>query len=198
MDDSFDSIVSRLKTMREDCFDDLIEKDIGMRAIVYAFAETKETRDSLEKQTLPWREHAEWFVPKLNTVYQDGWFRKYSDLGKMQSKILTHICFDTAGSIINYKIADVSKALGPLLALLVWKEALSGLDPEVKDELWEKCSEVLEITLRRGFRREAKARLRDTFKGTQAEFIAEVNKTAEKDVLDRLKLIEKKVMNLGT
>jgi hypothetical protein len=194
-DKSFIAIVEQLNKMRQDCFDQLIERDIGMRAIVYAFADLKDTRDKINKKTATWKEHAEWFVPKLNKVYAAGWFGAYSDLATEQRRIHTHICFDAAGSIVNYKIADVPKAFGPLLALLILNQALPELTAERKAELWDQYSESLQATLRRGFRKEVKARLKDTFKGTQAEFIAEVNKTADKNVGERLKLIEKKVMN---
>jgi hypothetical protein len=197
VDESFKEIVETLKKMLHDCLDALVERDIGMRAIVFAFAELKTTRDVFKKKTSSWKEHAEWFVPKLNSVYADGWFKAHPDLSTEQRKILTHICFDAAGGIINYKIGDVSRALGPLLALLVWNQALGELTQERKVEIWDKYSEVLDPTLRRGFRKEHKARLKDTFAGTQAEFIEQVNKAANKSVIERLKLIEKKVINLG-
>jgi len=197
VDTHYKSIVGQLTTIRKDCFDELVELDIGKRAIVHAFAELKSFRDSLTGETGSWKKHAEWYVPKLNAVYQAGWFKSHNDLKREQRTLLTHICFDKGGSIINYKIGDVSKGLGPLLALLVLHEGLGEFSPEDQTRQWERFSEPLENTLRKGFRKEHRTQLRDSFPGTQTAFTAEVNKRADKSVVDRLTLIEKTATTAG-
>lgn len=196
VDEKYAAVVEQLRTMRHDCFDELIERDIGMRAIVYAMAALKKTRDDFAKKTLEWKEHAEWFVPKINAVYKAGWFKAQADLEKTKSKVLTHICFDTAGSIINYKMADVPKALGSLLALLVIREDLKKFTAAERATLWDAYGDALDSVLRKGFRKEQRLRLKDSFAGTQPEFIAEVNKKADKQVSERLKLIKVEVIGL--
>lgn len=197
VDTAYSSIVDRLRLLRDDCFDELVDRDIGKRAVVYAFSALKKTRDDFAKKTGSWEKHAEWFIPKINAVYQAGWLKAYSSLKKEQATILTHICFDTSGSIINYKISDVPKAFGSLLALLVTNQELSKFTAEQQAELWDIYGDALDTMLRKGFRKEQRTRLRDTFTGTHLAFIAEVNKQADKHVIDRLNLIQTKVMNLG-
>lgn len=197
VDSTYASVVEQLQKMRQNSFDYMIERDIGMRAIVYAFGALKISRDDFAKRTGDWKEHAEWFVPKLNEVYKAGWFRAYADLSKEQSKVLTHICFDTAGAVINYKLDDVPRALGSLLALLVIREARTKFKSEQKAELWDKYGDALEPTLRKGFRKEQRAILKPTFQGTQQDFIAEVNKKADKNVTARLKLIQEDIIRLA-
>lgn len=194
VDSTYESIVGQLKNIREGCFDELIEREIGMRAVIHSFSEIKNARDLTLKRTTDWKEHASWYTPKLNAVYAQGWFKKYSDLKKEQSKLLTHICFDPSGDIVNYKLGDVAKALGPLLSLLVVKESLGEFNDTQKAELWGTFSEPLEATLRKGFRKEHKARLKDSFNGTLAAFNAKVNEKADASVTERMKLIEKKVL----
>lgn len=197
VDDSYASILDQLRKLQEDCFDELVDRDIGKRGLVYAYAALKETRDDFLNRTATWEEHTEWFIPRINAVYRAGWFKAYAHLKKEQAKILTHICFDASGSIINYKVGDVPKALGSLLALLVASQGLGDFSAEQQAELWDDYGDALDTTLRKGFRREQKARLKDTFKGTQAEFIAEVNKRADKCVADRLVLIRATMMGAG-
>jgi hypothetical protein len=194
VDTAYTTVVDQLKTLRGDCLDELVDRDIGKRAVIYAFAALKETRDKFDGKTGSWKDHAEWFVPKINVVYKAGWFKAYSQLKKDHSRILTHICFDTSGSIVNYKLGDVPKAFGLMLALLVVNQDLKQFSAEQLAETWDTYGEELDSTLRKGFRKEHRARLRDTFKGTHLEFVAEVNKKAEEDVTERLKLIKKRVM----
>jgi hypothetical protein len=195
-DNAFETIVSQLARMRQDCFDELIERDIGMRAVMCAFGTLKGSRDAFAKKTLGWKEHAAWFVPRINAVYKAGWLKEYSELKNEQSKMLTHICFDPSGGIVNYKIVDVPRALGALLALLVVHHNLDEFTAEHRAELWDAYSDGLGTTLRKGFRKEQRAKLRDTFEGTQPEFIAEVNQKADADVKARLKLIRTKTLGL--
>ena len=83
------------------------------------------------------------------------------------------------------------------MALLVVQRAHSEFSAEQRAELWDTYSELLDTTLRRGCRKEQKARLKDTFEGTQAAFIAEVNKKTEKSVAERLKLIQARIVDVG-
>jgi len=185
-DESYDKVIDQLGVLRKDCFDELVDREIGLRAIISAFARLKTLRDSFAGQTLSWANHAEWFIPKLNKVYQDGWFKDFNALRADQRKALTHVCFDASGSIVNYKLTDVPKGLGALLALLITRQDLGALSAEDRTEIWETFGDVLESTVRKGCRREQKAILRDTFQGSQQQFIDKVNDEAEKKVVRQL------------
>lgn len=195
VDQAYSAVVEQLKNLRSDCFDELVDRDIGKRAVIYAFAALKEARDEFSGKTGSWKSHAEWFAPKLNQIYKAGWFKPYADLKKEQSRLLTHICFDSSGSIVNYKLGDVPKASGLFFALLIASQALKDFDEAQKDQLWDTYGEELDSALRKGFRRDHRAQLKDTFKGTHLEFVAAVNEKAAHDVTQRLKLIKKKLLS---
>lgn len=189
VDEKYGEIIDHLLILRSDCFDGIIDRDIGMRAVVYAFSALKFHRDDFSGQTGSWKEHAVWFVPMLNKVYKAGWFKSARLIEKNKLKILTHICFDPAGNIINYQIADVKKALGSLLALLIVKESLADFSSEQRDTLWDDFGDSLETPLKKGFRREVTAELSPDFVGTAAQLKAKILESLLKRVSARQKLI---------
>ena len=58
VDSTYKTTVERLEQMRQNCFDPMIDRDIGMRAIVHAFSALKESRDDFAKRTGSWKEAA--------------------------------------------------------------------------------------------------------------------------------------------
>jgi hypothetical protein len=100
--------------------------------------------------------------------------------------LLTHICFDEAGSIVNYKFHQVEDALGALFLLLVFRNEGEKLYLDVWDEV---SGERLNGTLRRGFRSTHRRQLQATFQGTHQQFKKEVNKRADMSTKERLKEI---------
>jgi hypothetical protein len=177
----FDRLVLDLEEIKNRLFDELVGRDVGMRAVVAAFATLKDFRDKRELGSLTWLEFAKWFVPGINKVYDQGWFETFQD--NSFSAHLTHVVFDPSGSIVNYKMRDAGVSLGTMIALLVIQA--EGDEDELADG-WEKLADDLRVPLRRGYRKRIRANLRDTFNGTAMEFIAKVNKAADHDVDEHL------------
>jgi hypothetical protein len=191
-DKAFDEVAGRLTELRDGTFPGLVGHDIGMRAILYAFAELKTYRDKCEKKTNSWKDHAEWFVPKLNKVNGDGWFQQFNKLDKDHRNNLIHVCFDPAGNIVNYKVNEVPKALGALLALLVANQGITDFKTaKIREELWEIFEPGLTSTLAKGFRKHIRSTEGANFKGTPEQVATKVRAKAEKKVAERLKSFRK-------
>jgi acyl-CoA-binding protein len=191
---AYDDIVEKLKALRSQQLDYLVDQDVGMRAVVYSFAELKMYRDKLDKKTHSWTEHAQWFVPKLNAVYEDGWFRAHEKLKKKHQTTLNHICFDPTGSIINYKVNDVPKALGALVALLIVRQAGTEFQkPTVKAEIWSGFGDSLASSLTKGYRKQVKSGEGKKFHGTPEQNAEKVRNRADALVALHLKSLAKLV-----
>jgi hypothetical protein len=193
---AYADIVKELERQRSAHLDALIDHTIGMRAVMHSFAELYKYRDSQSKTTLCWKKHAEWFVPKLNQVYQQGWFKSFSTQSADIKKRLTHVCFDSAGEIINYKVNDVRKAFGAMVALLIVRQAIKDFpDAATQEELWRIFEDGLESTLKKGYRRQVRSALSLTFKGTAAQLTKQVNIDANTKVAKRIAELQKFVFH---
>jgi hypothetical protein len=191
---AYDDIVEKLKTLRSQQLDYLVDQDVGMRAVVYSFAELKAYRDKFHQKTHSWIDHAKWFVPKLNAVYEEGWFRAHDKLKKKHQPTLEHICFDPIGSIINYKVNDVPKALGALVALLIVSQAGTEFQkPAAKAEIWSGFGDSLASSLTKGFRKQVKAGEGKKFHGTPEQNAEKVRDRADELVALQLKSLKKLV-----
>lgn len=179
-------IRERLEQLKKDAFPELLLRDLGMRAAVSAFADSKAFYDEFESRTTSWREFAEWCMPALNEVYSEGWFKSYSNQEPQRRKLLTHIAFDDAGTIINYKFHQVSSGFGAFLLLLVFRNRASE---ERLLDVWDEVSERLNTTLRRGFRSSHRRELAVTFTGTHQEFKKQTNRLAQESTNNRLREI---------
>ena len=91
---------------------------------------------------------------------------------------MTHIVFDQAGSIINYKVDAQENCFGALMSILLYVVGRSDVKPETVDTVWDDCSENLKTPLKAGYRRQFKAQLAPSFQGRLDEFKAEVQKKA--------------------
>ena len=183
--EKYDDLVGRFEELKNSSFPELLSREIGMRGVMYAFSESQEHFDRLRGEVATWEEYAEWFCKAMNAIHEEGWFESYDALGKEKRKLMTHIAFDGAGAIVNYKFNDIRNALGTLLVLFTFhygkgKKAWLG-------DVWEEFSDSLKVPLRRGFRKRYKQQLQDTFKGTLREFGQEINKRADSAVGRRLK-----------
>lgn len=183
----FEELVQDLEGIKNRLFPELIARDVGMRGVVAAFDLLKQFRDSRRKETIPWREFAVWFVDGINQVFEENWFDSFGMQDKVRKRLLTHVVFDPAGSIVNYKVRDAGAALGTFLALLVMSKLA---EPMELAEAWQDYAEYLRVPLRRGYRKLIRAELKDTFEGTSTEFKAEVNKQADHKVDEHLKDFE--------
>jgi hypothetical protein len=194
IDLKYRELVNKLTDLKGSSFDELLARDIGMRAVMQAFGSVKAAYDTQHEVTSEWDEYASWFLSGLNPVYAAGWFRSFSDCEKEQQDVLTHICFDPSGGIIHYKLGQQAGALGAVIGLLV-SYSIPG-SREVGDMVWDEVSDALQATLFRGHKKFFKSQLRDTWRGTSKELEAEAKKRADiaaptqldafSDLLDKL------------
>ncbi len=137
VENRYQEIVTDFIQIKHEILQELIQRDVGMRAVWSAFGTLKVLKDQIDEVTNEWQEFAEWFVENINAVYDEGWFRDVHSLQPNQTKYLTHVVYDPAGSIVNYKLNDVKDSLGTFMALLVAKN--SGLK-DLQDLAWEELS----------------------------------------------------------
>lgn len=131
----------------------LLALDIGMRGILSSFGDLYWTEDFKGN----WLTYSQWFTKYLNQVYDQDWF------GSRGSRLRLHITHNAAGLIVNHKIGDATKALGPLVSILVCGEATKSRDRATKEsmqEVWDECTERLMVALRAGYRTQHRAELR--------------------------------------
>ena len=174
----FEELVLKFEALKGKTFDELIIRDVGMRAVMAAFGSGKPVFDDDHKKTTNWMDYSKWFTPQLNGAYADGWFRSYMKLDPAKRTLLTHIVFDPSGSIINYKMEHVPSALGALLMIVLFSGGRKSLKPGTLDRVWDESSEALKGPLKSGYRKQFRAELQEDFKGTPAEFKEAVQKKA--------------------
>jgi hypothetical protein len=177
------SIRSELEALKSDTLPELLRRDIGMRGVMSAFGNAKSFYDDINSRTSEWVEYAEWFTHGVNKIYAERWFDGYHEQSREHRRILTHICFDEAGSITNYKYEQVSDGFGALLTFLVFSGRTADKALSV---IWDDISEQLRTPLRRGFRGAHRRDLKPTFHGSIKAFNAEVNKRAAQSTEERL------------
>lgn len=180
--DKFEKLVTKFEALKGRTFDELVVRDIGMRAVISAFGAGKELFDDDHKRTTTWLEYAQWFVPQLNAAHADGWFRSFMLLEPAKRSLMTHVAFDPSGAIVNYKVEHVGSALGSLLGLVIFAGGRGDLQQSTLDRIWDEWSEELKGPLRSGYRKQYRAELQEDFKGTPSEFKAAVQKKANAGV----------------
>lgn len=177
----FEKLVNRIDNTKQRVLPSTIGLDIGMRGLIYAFAQSRDEYKNIFKKNITWLDHAKWCVAEFNEMCDEGWFKSYNDLEKRKRNILTHIIFDESGSIINYKLEHVEDAFGSLLILLLFHK--KWLKKVMSNDQFENMRNTygynLRKTIEKGCRKAVKAELKDTFKGTIKEFDIEVKKKAE-------------------
>ncbi len=183
VDNRYHEIVMDFVALKQEAFQELIARDVGMRGVWSAFGVLKEIVDQYKEKTVEWMEFSKWFTNNLNTIYDQGWFKSWESQARLHQGLLTHIVFDPAGGIVNYKHSDVRDAFGSLLALLIVK---ADGDGELQERSWIEISVNLRKPLKKGFRKQFRAELRNTFSGSQVEFTREVNRLADEAVNIRM------------
>gem|GEM_PF-6548825 len=178
-----------------------LRKDIGQRAIFFAFFNLKKNLEKEAEKSIDWKEYAQWFTPLADNIYGEKWFEAYGELNKTQKKLFTHVCYDEIGTIINYKLDDVKNGMGNLITLLILKmnkdKTLPGdvnlnWDNFVKN-LWdEDISDDLNKTVKKGFNKKNKATLSEQ-QLTDAERKKQLKEMTEKDIKNYLKMVEKEM-----
>ena len=190
----FNEIVEELTDIKNTTFDEYLGLDIGMRGIMCAFSKAKGVYNKrlIEKgkKALSWEEFAEKFTPIFNDIYDEGWFRSFDIMEPGKQKLLTHIIYNAAGGVINYKIEHAEKALGAFLLILalnkVYKSSDTIIDENCFEEVWGEESNSLRNTAKAGLRRFFKAQLKDTFRGTAHELNEEVKRKSEEEATKQI------------
>ena len=174
-------IKKSIEHAKREHLDKLLQEDIGLRGIACAFGDLR----SRFYGPPDWFDYATRFTDSLNLVRDDGWL-SLEPKAKHRG-ILLHIAEDYGETVVNYRLESARNALGALTSLLV--AAYGAPWPDIWkfhwDALREARLEILEGTLRRGYRRQFKIELREQYPddGTLAR---EVNKKAEQATRRRL------------
>jgi hypothetical protein len=155
---AYDEVVHELVDFKNN-IPNLLQLDIGMRGIVYAFGELKAWYDAWYGECTSWLDYSKWFTKHLNRSFDQGWF------GKQGSTIRRHVTHNAADNIVNHKIGDAHKSLGAMVCTIICRNAYAGkevLDEENQwMEVWETFAEATLLpTLRSGYEKQHAADFR--------------------------------------
>jgi len=135
--------------------------DIGMRGVMSAFGELRNTYSKLIGRSSTWEEYAKWFTGCLNKSYDDGWLHSRSG---QNNSLLKHVTHDHSDSIINYRLDHVREALGVFFVILLGSYGLSSeSDTVLWQKMWDLESERLYGTLLRGYKKEVRILIKDDY-----------------------------------
>ena len=201
----FNEIVEELTDIKCSKFPEILSLDIGMRGIVCAFSKAKLIYNKIlienGETALDWLGFARRFTPIFNDIYDEGWFESYDDTERRKQKLLTHIIYDPAGSIVNYRIDKAENALGAFLLILALnKERRSNdtiIDEDSFESVWGEESNSLRKTVQSGFRKFIRAELKDTFVGKATELNAEVTKQSEVKSIEQIQALREWIEDNG-
>lgn len=144
-------LCSKFGNQKEIDIPELLIKDIGIRSIWSSFALLKRYRDELRNETVTYKDFAIWYVDLFNSVFDDGWFDQFQKLNKDHKQYLLHVAYNPYENIINYKLSDVNKGLGTLVAMLIAKESN---DSDLKNKVWNDHSkDALTATVKKGVKK---------------------------------------------
>lgn len=175
----YSHLCSSFSSIKEDNIPRLLSRDIGIRAIWSSYSILKEEMDDYNGSTQSWQEFSKWYVELVNRVVDDSWFEDFHDNLPENIQFLTHVAFNPAGQIINYKPSAVDKGLGILVSMLVLKK---NEDKELSTSIWSNLKDSISPTIRRGFRSKNMAELNTEFNGSVPEFRAELERRTQRDL----------------
>lgn len=189
---AYQQLAMELGNLKKQLFDELLEFDIGMRAVMFAFADTKQRIELNNNSSIAWVEHAQMFLKAINEIYKDGWFKGYDDMyedDKEKLNIMKHLTFDEGGSIINYKLKDVTNAFGPLLVLLTMKQwrKSNEIDADFFCEVWDDVMLDMKKPVARGCKKRANSELSNLITGTRKEINKSIKEKADSYVNEYFK-----------
>ncbi len=151
-----------------------VDHDIGLRGIVQSFGHLRE-----QFACEDWLEFAQWFTEALNWAYAEDWFD--AEHGGRAHSHLCHVVLGHAGTVVNYRVEDAGKALGPYVSLLV---GTYGAPPEHWGANWcsqrNKLLHALGATVFRGHKKEVRPQLREEYPNGGKELTVAVNEEARK------------------
>ena len=184
VDEVYKEIVEEIIDAKQDFLSDLIEKDIGLRGVMYAYGAFKEHFETEAGKYVEWIVYSKEFTSLINEIYTDKWL-----LG--DHKLYKHLTYDHNSTTINYRFDNASSGLGCILLLLVTVYAYKNkkISDGVYDGTKEECLESLVATLLRGYRKEIRTQLRDEITD-RIELKKEVDKQARAETNKHIKRIE--------
>ena len=166
--EEFNNLVEKFSELKNNSIDLIIRQDIGMRGIIYSFAESKERLITFRNKSIDWLSFSKEFTSIINEIYSKKWFKKYDDLSAKHREILTHLIFDESGSIINYKLQQSKDALGSLIVIMVfygfYSKKLFDVTEDEFENIWGDYANNLRKSYEKGLRRFIKAKLQDDWK----------------------------------
>lgn len=160
----FEEIVQELMDVKK--FDPLLENDIGMRGVMYALGEFKPYLDKHRGKTLSWKEYCTWFAKAMDPICSENWFKGYDGKKCAARDLLTHVAYDHAGTIVNYRLEHAQIAFGNVLFALVCCYACSEkgkVEDGEWEDIWEECADVLYDRVFIGYKKQVRPDLRPQY-----------------------------------
>ena len=176
--DLLGQIKNEIEQLKRRCLNKLIFLDIGSRGIVCALGALR-----LSLGTPDWMEVATWFTKALNKLYENKWLTLPSTSTGNDDNFLLHVAVDHNDVIINNRLNEAEHALGAYLQLLVlaYGHAMpTNWNAQAKmSEIKEELVDRLSVRIVRGFKKELRPKLRETFPDGGRPLTEAVNKQAE-------------------
>jgi len=139
----------------------VLHLEIGMRGVMYAYGILKGWFDAWRGEESPasWLEYSHWFTRHLNAMYEDDWFAKRGNALRL------HVTRNAADVIVNHKVGDAQKALGPFVCIVLCRYAFVAKDEVTENNQWKEVWDVFAAgtllpTLRSGYEKQHAADLR--------------------------------------
>lgn len=189
IDEIYSHIIQDIMDYKDDpeSFPGLVDMDIGMRGVIFAYSRLRKFYSSLVNESVSWEKYSIWFTKVLNDAYNnDGWLKNKAH------KLLRHITYSHGGTTVNYRFKDVEKGLGALLIVILSKYGVKrhGDDFSLSDDrlneewlrLYNDYVDTIAFTLEKGYKRECKVLLNDEYPQGGTELTKAVNKAANREV----------------
>jgi hypothetical protein len=151
-----------------------LSKDVGKRAIAYAFGELIDCcpgEVGVTGEPGGWDKYAEWSAEVLS-IAAEGWFGENDD---ELDRLYLHILMDPAGNVVKYKLTDIDDGFGALVAWVATNIAqgshkgVSGYKDDEKEDA-KRCKQLktkgvkylskIGVTLRKGYAKQIRADLK--------------------------------------
>lgn len=188
VNDARQQIEREMQELRKKLLPPLVDDDIGMRGILSAFGALRVAFGHPR-----WKAYAKRFTKALNALLDQGWL----DRDKAQ-RYLHHITTDHNDQVVNYRLDDVPKGLGLYLQLLV---AAHGRDwPSRWTSKWqsrrEELLDQLEVTVRRGYKKEYRPQLKEKHPQGGKPLTDEVNRKAARAAQNQVNRFRQKIVEI--
>jgi hypothetical protein len=158
----YEKIVDEVIALKQE-IPELLGLDIGMRGLVYAYAELWKRYSTFKGKTVLWLDFTKWFTELANEVYAEGWFHENNNKLKAHLK---HIARDHYDGVVNYRLEDAESGLGGLMVIIICARGYAkGKIPKEShfQTIWELFSELLTPTLIKGYRKELRPGLKEKY-----------------------------------